>query len=301
MVSFGKQSNFSIWISGAALLLLLLISAGMFWVLLSQGLAASWSQEMWREIGSAAFGTIAIVVVMTVFVTPLGILVAIYLHEYATDGFFVRGVRVALNNLAGVPAIVGGLFGLAFFINFLGEGIDETFFNHQLPLSTFGKGGILWASLTLALLTLPTMVIATENALAAVPNASREEALALAATKLQILWHIVRPNAIIGICSGITLTMSRGTATVAPLIIMSTIQATPVEDASAFLHLEREFTHLGFHIFDAGVAGANVEAAQSVAYTAVLLLVLLTLGFHLLAIVLRNRPNTLTVVKLFNR
>lgn len=301
MVSFGKQSNFPIWISGAALFLLLLISAGMFWLLLSKGLAASWSQELWREIGPAAFTTIAIVATMTVFVAPLGILVAIYLHEYATDGFFMRGVRIALNNLAGIPAIVGGLFGLAFFINFLGEGIDRTLFNHHLPLPTFGKGGILWASLTLALLTLPTMVVATENALAAVPSASREEALALAATKLQIVWNIVRPNAIMGICSGITLTMSRGTATVAPLIIMSTIQVTPVEDASLFSHLEREFAHLGFHIFDAGVAGVNVEEAHSVAYTAVLLLVLLTLGFHLLTIVLRNCPNTPTVVKLFNR
>ena len=292
MSSFWKQSNFPIWISGAALLLLLVISTGMFWLLLSEGLAASWSQEMWREIRSAAFGTIAIIVMMTVVVAPLGILVAIYLHEYATDGLFVRVVRVALSNLAGIPAIVVGMFGLAFFINFLGEGIDRTFFSHQLPLPTFGKEGMLWASLTLALLTLPTMVIATEKALAAVPSASREEALALAATKLQILWHIVSPNAIMGIFSGITLTMSRGTAAVAPLIILSTIQSTPVDGAS-FLHLEREFAHLGFHIFDAGVAVADIEAAKSVAYTAALLLVLLTLGFHLLAIILRNRPNNL--------
>ena len=292
MSSFWKHSNFPIWISGAALLLLLVISTGMFWLLLSEGLAASWSQEMWREIRSAAFGTIAIIVMMTVVVAPLGILVAIYLHEYATDGLFVRVVRVALSNLAGIPAIVVGMFGLAFFINFLGEGIDRTFFSHQLLLPTFGKGGMLWASLTLALLTLPTMVIATEKALAAVPSASREEALALAATKLQILWHIVSPNAIMGIFSGITLTMSRGTAAVAPLIILSTIQSTPVDGAS-FLHLEREFAHLGFHIFDAGVAVVDIEAAKSVAYTAALLLVLLTLGFHLLAIILRNRPNNL--------
>ncbi len=286
-----KWYNFLIWISGAALLLLLLISTGTFWLLLSEGLAASWSQEMWREIGSAAFETIAIIVMMTVVVAPLGILVAIYLHEYATDGFLVRVVRLALSNLAGIPAIVVGMFGLAFFINFLGEGIDRTFFNHQFPLPRFSKGGILWASLTLALLTLPTMVISTEKALAAVPSASREEALALAATKLQILWHIVSPNAIMGIFSGITLAMSRGTAAVAPLIIMCTIQATPVDGASAFLHLEREFAHLGFHIFDAGVATANVEVAKAVAYTAALLLVLLALGFHLIAIILRNCSN----------
>lgn len=240
----------------------------------------------------AIFGTVMMVMIMTIVVVPLGVLVAIYLHEYAKEGLFVRLVRIAMNNLAGVPSIVFGMFGLGFFIYFVGGGIDQLFFSDRLPSPTFGTSGILWASLTLALLTLPVVVVSTEEALSAVPIANREGALALAATKLQMLWHVVIPNAMPGILTGLILAVSRGAGEVAPLMITGAVKLAPdlpVDATWPFLHLERKFMHLGFHIFDVGFQSPNVEAAKPMVYTTTLLLILLVLGLNLAAMMIRNR------------
>jgi phosphate transport system permease protein len=240
----------------------------------------------------AIFGTVTMVMIMTIVVSPLGVLVAVYLREYAKGGLFVRAVRLAMNNLAGVPSIVFGMFGLGFFIYFVGGGIDRIFFSERLPAPTFGTGGVLWASLTLALLTLPVVVVSTEEALAAVPKANRDGALALAATKLQMLRHVVIPNAMPGVLTGMILAISRGAGEVAPLMITGAVKLAPNLPFDAtwpFIHLERKFMHLGFYIFDVGFQSPNVEAAKPMVYTTALLLISLALGLNLVAMIIRNR------------
>ncbi|MBW2149080.1 MAG: phosphate ABC transporter permease PstA [Deltaproteobacteria bacterium] len=240
----------------------------------------------------AIFGTVMMVMIMTVAVVPLGVLAALYLHEYAREGFVVRQVRLAVNNLAGVPSIVFGMFGLGFFIYFVGAGIDRLFFSARLPTPTFGTGGILWASLTLALLTLPVVIVATEESLASVPLANREAALALSATKFQMIRHVVLPHASPGILTGMILAVARGAGEVAPLMITGVVKlapALPVDLTFPFFHPERKFMHLGFHIYDVGFQSPNVEAAKPMVYTTALLLLLIVLILNAAAITLRNR------------
>jgi phosphate transport system permease protein len=237
-------------------------------------------------------GTLLMVIVMTVAVVPLGVVAALYLHEYARQGLLVRMVRLAVSNLAGVPSIVFGMFGLAFFVYRVGGGIDRLFFEDRLPAPTYGTGGLLWASLTLALLTVPVVIVATEEALSAVPRAQREAALALGATKWQALRSVVLPASLPGILTGLILAVSRGTGEVAPLMITGVVKLAPdalVDGSFPFLHLDRKFMHLGFHVYDVGCQSPNVEAAKPMVYATALLLLVLIVLLNLAAIVVRNR------------
>ena len=240
----------------------------------------------------AIFGTVMMVFLMTLFVVPFGVLGALYLREYSRQGPFVRIVRIAVNNLAGVPSIVFGVFGLGFFVYFMGGSVDRLFFSDQLPTPTFGTGGILWAALTLALLTVPVVIVATEEGLAAVPRSVREGSIALGATKLETTWRVVLPAAMPGVLTGVILAMARAAGEVAPLMIVGMVKlapALPVDGYAPFVHLERKFMHLGFHIYDVGFQSPNVEAAKPLVFaTAFLLIVIVTL-MNLSAIMLRNK------------
>ncbi|HVN75908.1 MAG TPA: phosphate ABC transporter permease PstA [Thermoanaerobaculaceae bacterium] len=240
----------------------------------------------------AIFGTALMVLLMTIAVVPLGVVTAVYLNEYAREGVFTDAVRLALANLAGVPSIVFGAFGLAFFVYTLGGTIDKLFFSDVLPTPTFGTGGITWASLTLALLTLPVVVVATEEGLQSVPQAVRDGARALGATRWQTLRRVVLPYAMPGILTGAILAVARGAGEVAPLMVTGVVKLAPnlpFDTVPPFLHLERKFMHLGFHIYDVGFQSPNVEAAKPMVYAAVLVLLVLVVVLNLTAIVLRNR------------
>ncbi len=240
----------------------------------------------------AIFGTALMVLLMTVAVVPLGVVTAVYLNEYAREGAFTAAVRLALANLAGVPSIVFGAFGLAFFVYTLGGTIDKLLFSSVLPTPTFGTGGILWAALTLALLTLPVVVVATEEGLQSVPQAVRDGARALGATRWQTLRRVVLPYAAPGILTGTILAIARGAGEVAPLMLTGVVKLAPnlpLDATPPFVHLERKFMHLGFHIYDVGFQSPNVEAAKPMVYAAVLVLLVLVVVLNLAAIVLRNR------------
>ncbi len=240
----------------------------------------------------AIFGTFMMTVMMSLAVAPFGIMAALYLREYARQGPVVSAVRIAVNNLAGVPSIVYGVFGLGFFCYVLGGTIDELFFPERLPSPTFGTGGILWASLTLALLTVPVVIVATEEALAAVPRSMREGSYACGASRWQTIWRIVLPRATPGIMTGLILAMARGAGEVAPLMITGVVKLAPELPFDAqlpFLHLERSFMHLGFHIYDVGFQSRNSEAGKPMVFTTTLLLIGLILVMNLAAITMRTR------------
>ena len=239
----------------------------------------------------AIFGTVLLVLTTSIAVSPLGVLTALYLREYARDGWLVRGVRIAVNSLAGVPSIVFGVFGLGFFVYGVGGAIDALFFADRLPTPTFGTGGLLWAALTLALLTLPVVVVATEEGLAAVPRIVREGSLALGATKVETLWRVVLPAALPGALTGLILAMARAAGEVAPLMIVGMVKlapSLPLDGEFPFVHLERKFMHLGFHIYDVGFQSPNVEAVRPLVFATALLLLLVVLSTNLSAILLRN-------------
>ena len=239
----------------------------------------------------AIFGTVLMVLLMSIAVVPFGVLAAIYLNEYAKQGPIVRAIRLSVNNLAGVPSIVFGVFGLGFFVYVLGGSIDALFFSDKLPEPTFGTGGILWASLTLALLTLPVVVVATEEGILAVPRANKEGALALGSTKWQMIRKIVLPNAMPGILTGLILAISRGAGEVAPLMITGVVKLAPslaIDGIFPFLHLDRKFMHLGFHIYDVGFQSPNVEAAKPMVYSTALLLIIIVILLNIFAIYIRN-------------
>jgi phosphate transport system permease protein len=240
----------------------------------------------------AIFGTVMMVLIMSVAVTPLGVLAALYLREYARQGAFVSAVRIAVNNLAGVPSIVFGVFGVGFFIYFVGGTIDQLFFPEALPTPTYGTGGILWASLTLALLTVPVVIVATEEGLAAIPGGMREASYALGATKFETTLRVVIPGVMPSILTGLILAMARAAGEVAPLMITGVVKlapALPIDGFWPFLHLERKFMHLGFHIFDVGFQSPNVDAARPMVFTTAMLLLLIVVMLNLTAITLRNR------------
>jgi phosphate transport system permease protein len=239
----------------------------------------------------AIFGTFVMTVLMSLAVTPFGVLAAIYLREYAKEGVLVRSVRVAINNLAGVPSIVFGVFGLGFFVYFVGGGIDKIFFGESLPTPTFGTGGIFWASLTLALLTVPVVIVAAEEALASVPRGMREGSFACGASKWQTIQRIVIPAAAPGILTGIILAMARGASEVAPLMLVGVVKLAPnlpIDGIFPFIHLERKFMHLGFHIYDLGFQSPDSEAAIPMVFATTLLLITLVVVLNLGAIVIRE-------------
>jgi phosphate transport system permease protein len=240
----------------------------------------------------AIFGTVVMTLIMVVFVVPFGVLAALYLREYAKAGPLVSVIRIAVNNLAGVPSIVYGVFGLGFFCYLVGGTVDQLFFSEKLPNPTFGTGGILWASLTLALLTLPVVIVATEEALAAVPGSMREGSYASGASKWQTIQRIVLPRAMPGIMTGMILAMARGAGEVAPLMLVGAVKLAPelpIDSIAPFVHLERSFMHLGFHIYDLGFQSQNSEAAIPMVFTTTLLLILIITLLNLGAIWLRNR------------
>ena len=240
----------------------------------------------------AIMGTVMMVFLMSLFSFPLGVVTAVYLREYARDGWLVRVVRIAVNNLAGIPSIVYGIFGLGFFIYGVGSGLDRLFFPERLPTPTFGTGGILWASLTLALLTVPVVIVATEEALGAIPAGVRHASLALGATKLQTLLRVLLPMASPGIMTGFILAMARAAGEVAPLMITGVVKlapAMPLDGNFPFFHVDRKFMHLGFHIYDIGFQSPNVEAAKPMVYVTTLLLLFIVLLMSSSAILLRNR------------
>ena len=240
----------------------------------------------------AIFGTVVMTLLMSLAVVPFGVIAALYLGEYAKPGRLVSTVRIAINNLAGVPSIVFGVFGLGFFSYLIGGGIDELFFRAKLPSPTFGTGGILWASLTLALLTLPVVIVATEEALAAVPGSMREGSYACGASKWQTIKRIVMPRAMPGIMTGMILAMARGAGEVAPLMLVGAVKLAPelpIDRYFPFMHLERSFMHLGFHIFDVGFQSQNSEAAIPMVFTSTLLLILIVVLLNVTAVRLRSR------------
>jgi len=239
----------------------------------------------------AIFGTVMMVLLMAALVTPLGVMAAIYMREYAKQGPLIRVIRISVNNLAGVPSIVYGVFGLGFFVYFLGGNIDQLFFPEALPAPTFGSPGILWASLTLALLTLPVVIVSTEEGLARVPRSVREGSLALGATKAETLWRTVLPMTGPAMMTGLILAIARAAGEVAPLMLVGVVKLAPtlpLDGFFPFLHLERKFMHLGFHIYDVGFQSPNVEAARPLVYATALLLVIVIVVLNLTAIRLRN-------------
>lgn len=240
----------------------------------------------------AIFGTVMMVMIMSVLVTPFGVIAAIYLREYAKQGPIIRMVRIAVNNLAGVPSIVYGVFGLGFFVYFLGGNIDQLFFPEAAPAPTFGTPGLLWASITLALLTVPVVIVATEEGLSRIPKSIREGSLALGATKAETLWRTIIPMTSPAIMTGLILAVARAAGEVAPLMLVGVVKLAPtlpLDGNFPFLHLDRKFMHLGFHIYDVGFQSPNVEAARPLVYATALLLVLVIIVLNLAAIAIRNR------------
>ena len=239
----------------------------------------------------AIFGTVMMVFIMSLFCIPFGVIAAVYLREYAKEGVLVQIVRIAVNNLAGVPSIVYGVFGMGFFIYTVGGWIDGTFYPWSGTEPVFGKSGILWASLTLALLTVPVVIVSTEEALAAIPKGTREGSLALGATKWQTILKVSLPQASPGIMTGFILAMSRAAGEVAPLMVTGAVKYAPklpVDGNFPFVHLERSFMHLGFHIFDIGFQPPNVEAVKPMVYVTTLLLILIVIALNITAIKMRN-------------
>jgi len=244
----------------------------------------------------ALFGTFAMTVLMSALVTPFGVIAAIYLREYARQGAVLRMVRISVNNLAGVPSIVFGVFGLGFFVYVLGGNLDRLLFADELRYNNntpvLGTGGLLWASLTLALMTLPVVIVATEEALSAVPRGMREASLACGASKWQTIREILLPASAPGILTGVILAMARGAGEVAPLMIVGVVKLAPTLPVDAefpFLHMDRKFMHLGFHIYDLGFQSPDSDAARPMVFASTLLLLVLVLLLNLGAISIRNR------------
>ena len=240
----------------------------------------------------AIVGTLVMTVLMSLMVVPFGVLAALYLREYAKGGLIVSLIRIAVNNLAGVPSIVFGVFGLGFFCYIVGGGIDSFFYPYRLPNPTFGKTALVWASLTLALLTLPVVIVATEEALSAVPNSMREGSYGCGAGKWQTIWRIVLPRAMPGVMTGMILAVARAAGEVAPLMLVGAVKLAPdlpLDGTFPFVHMDRSFMHLGFHIFDLGFQSQNSEAAKPVVFTTTLLLIAIIAVLNVGAIRLRSR------------
>ncbi|CCQ11076.1 Phosphate transport system permease protein PstA (TC 3.A.1.7.1) [Pseudoalteromonas luteoviolacea B = ATCC 29581] len=239
----------------------------------------------------AIFGTVFMVMLMAVIVTPFGVVAAIYLHEYAAKNAVTKMIRIAVINLAGVPSIVYGVFGLGFFVYMLGGSIDELFYPEASPSPVFGTPGVIWSALTLAILTLPVVIVSTEEGLSRIPSAVRHGSLALGATKAETLWRIVVPMASPAIMTGLILAVARAAGEVAPLMLVGVVKMAPtlpIDGNFPFVHLDRKFMHLGFHIYDVGFQSPNVEAARPLVYATAFLLVAVIVALNITAIGIRN-------------
>ncbi|HCZ9551032.1 TPA: phosphate ABC transporter permease PstA [Vibrio alginolyticus] len=263
-----------------------------------------WGKQVWkflsedpRESNSeggvfpAIFGTVFLVLIMSIIVMPLGVIAAIYLHEYAKNNALTRVIRIAVINLAGVPSIVYGVFGLGFFVYTIGASIDNVFYAEKLPAPTFGTPGLLWSALTLAVLTLPVVIVTTEEGLTRIPGSVRHGSLALGATQFETLWRVVLPMATPAIITGLILAIARAAGEVAPLMLVGVVKlasSLPVDGQFPYVHLDRKFMHLGFHIYDVGFQTSNIEAARPLVYATSFLLVTVIVGLNLTAISIRN-------------
>jgi len=232
----------------------------------------------------AIYGTAILTLLMTVAVMPVGVLTAVYLHEYAPrDSRLAELVRVAIQNLAGVPSIVFGLFGLGFFIQFLGRNMDRAL--SAEGVLRYGQPALIWAALTLAVLTLPVVIVSTEEALRAVPRDWRDASLALGATRSQTLVRVILPSAIPGILTGAILAVARGAGEVAPILFTGVAYFLPDLPGGPF----GQFMHLGYHVYVLATQSTDVEATKPLLYATVLVLLALTFSLNLIAILLRAR------------
>ncbi|MDX3775631.1 phosphate ABC transporter permease PstA [Chromatiaceae bacterium AAb-1] len=266
---------------------------------------ADYSYHLWQFLSSAPqtasagggifpaiFGTVIMVLLMSVIVTPIGVMAAVYLHEYARQGLLVRLIRISVYNLAGVPSIVFGVFGLGFFVYVVGGSIDNLFYADRLPSPVFGTPGLLWVSLTMALLTLPVVIVSVEEGLSRIPQELRMGAYALGATRAEMLWKVILPLATPAMMTGLILAIARAAGEVAPLIFVGVVKlapSLPVDGTFPYLHLERKIMHLGYQIYDSGLQSPDPDAAQSLVYATALVLVVLILLLNLVAIRVRNR------------
>lgn len=233
----------------------------------------------------AIFGTVALVLIMTIAVVPVGVLTAIYLHEYTRpDSLITRAIRLAVNNLAGVPSIVFGLFGLGFFIGFVGGGLDSIFYS-DAGGPVWGQPAIVWAALTLSVLTLPVVIVATEEALRAIPREMKEASYALGATRLQTIRRVILPQALPGIMTGAILAISRGAGEVAPIMFTGAAYYLPYLPSK----LNDQFMELGYHIYVMATQSPDIEATKPILYGTVLVLLVLTFMLNFTAILLRSR------------
>ncbi|MBH0056203.1 phosphate ABC transporter permease PstA [Pseudoalteromonas sp. SWXJZ94C] len=239
----------------------------------------------------AIFGTVFMVMLMAVIVTPFGVVAAIYLHEYAAKNAVTKMIRIAVINLAGVPSIVYGVFGLGFFVYMLGGSLDQLFYPESSPTPVFGTPGVMWSALTLAILTLPVVIVSTEEGLSRIPSTVRDGSLALGATKVETLWRIVIPMASPAIMTGLILAVARAAGEVAPLMLVGVVKMAPtlpLDGNFPYFHLDRKFMHLGFHIYDVGFQSPNVEAARPLVYATAFLLVTVIITLNITAIGIRN-------------
>lgn len=239
----------------------------------------------------AIFGTVLMVILMSIVVMPFGVIAAVYLHEYAGNNLLTRLIRISVVNLAGVPSIVYGVFGLGFFVYMVGGSLDRLFYADSLPNPTFGTPGVLWAALTLALLTLPVVIVATEEGLSRIPVSLRQGSLALGATRAETLWRIVLPMAAPAMMTGLILAVARAAGETAPLMLVGVVKSVPVlpvDDIFPYLHLERKFMHLSFQIYDMAFQSPSVEAARPLVFATAFLLVLIVVGLNLTAMGIRH-------------
>lgn len=231
----------------------------------------------------AIIGTTLLVLIMSVVGVPIGTITALYLTEYASaTSIFTKMIRFAVNTLAGVPSIVFGLFGLGFFVQFVGSGIDKTLGGGQL---VWGQPNILWASLTMAFLTIPVVIVSVEEALRNVPKDLRAGSLALGATKWQTIRKIVIPNSISGILTGTILAIGRGAGEVAPILFTGAAYFLPHLPKS----LSDQFMNLGYHIYIMSTQSTDVEATKGIQFATVAVLLLCTFSLSLIAIIIRYR------------
>ncbi|MEO6096744.1 MAG: phosphate ABC transporter permease PstA [Fibrobacteria bacterium] len=231
----------------------------------------------------AIIGTFMLVVIMSLVGVPVGTITAIYLSEYTSRGSKVaQFIRFAVNTLAGIPAIVFGLFGLGFFVQFTGGTLDKIFSPGTLH---WAQPNILWASLTMALLTLPVVIVSVEEAIKTVPRDLREASLALGVTKWQTIWRVVLPNSVGGILTGAILAVSRGAGEVAPILFTGAAYFLP----NLPTHVTDQFMELGYHLYIMTTQSTDVEKTLGIQYATTLVLLLLTFTLNFSAIFMRYR------------
>ncbi len=255
-----------------------------------------WAKLSWRFLTAAPsegmtgggifpaiFGTAALVVLMSVFVAPAGVFVAIYFSEYANRQSWLYQIsRQAVNNLAGVPSIVFGLFGLGFFVQFVGKGIDRALNGGELA---YGQPAIIWGALTMAVLTLPVVIVSVEEALQAVPRSYREASYALGSTKSQAVFRVVLPHAMPGVLTGSILAISRAAGEVAPILFVGAAYYLPRIPA----RLNDQFMNLGYHVFIMSTQSPDVDATKPILYSTVFVLLALTFLLNAVAVAIRAR------------